>query len=78
MPNSRFMENVNRQRRSFISLSELEYGPFEFNFRRFFGTFDKVSQVGIIAIETERTQIHFLSNVLFAVVSLDLKVSNVS
>ena len=78
MPNSRFMENVNRQRRSFISLSELEYGPFEFNFRRFFATFDKVSQVGIIAIETERTQIHFLSNVLFAVVSLDLKVSNVS
>ena len=62
------MENVDRQRRSFISLSELEYGPFEFNF----------SQVGIIAIETERTQIHFLSNVLFAVVSLDLKVSNVS
>ena len=39
---------------------------------------DKVSQVGIIAIETERTQIHFLSDVLFAVVSLDLKVSNVS
>ena len=72
------MPYVNKQRRSFVPLSELEYGLFEFNLRRFFATFDKVSQVGIIAIETERTQIHFLSDVLFAVVSLDLKVSNVS
>ena len=71
------MPYVNKQRRSFVPLSELEYGLFEFNLR-FFATFDKVSQVGIIAIETERTQIHFLSDVLFAVVSLDLKVSNVS
>ena len=30
--------------------------------------------VGIIAIKTERTQIHFLSDVLVAVASLDLKV----
>ena len=30
--------------------------------------------VGIIAIKTERTQIHFLSDVLVVVVSLDLKV----
>ena len=30
--------------------------------------------VGIIAINTERTQIHFLSDVLFAVASLNLKV----
>ena len=30
--------------------------------------------VGIIAIKTERTQIHFLSDVLIAVASLDLKV----
>ena len=30
----------------------------------------------MIAIKTERTQIHFLSDVLAAVVSLDLKVSN--
>ena len=37
-----------------------------------------VSQVGITAIETERTQIHFLSDILFAVVFLDVKVSNVS
>ena len=33
--------------------------------------------VGIIAIQTERTQIHFLSDVLTAVASLDLKLSNV-
>ena len=72
------MPYVNKQRRSFVPLSELEYGLFEFNVRRFIATIDKVSQVGIIAIETERTQIHFLSDVLFAVVSLDLKVCNVS
>ena len=40
-------------------------------------TFDKVSAwVGIIAIKTERTQIHFLSDVLIADASLDLKVPN--
>ena len=32
--------------------------------------------VGIIAIKTERTQIHFLSDVLIAVASLNLKVLN--
>ena len=32
--------------------------------------------VGIIAIKTERKQIHFLSDVLVAVASLDLKVPN--
>ena len=37
-------------------------------------TFDKVSMVGIITIKTERTQIHFLSDVLVVVASLDLKV----
>ena len=30
--------------------------------------------MGIIAIKTERTQIHFLSDVLIAIASLDLKV----
>ena len=29
-----FMEDVNKQRRNLISLSELEYGPLEFKFRR--------------------------------------------
>ena len=33
--------------------------------------------VGIIAIKTERTQIHFLRDVLIAVVSLNLKVLNI-
>ena len=33
-------------------------------------------RVGIIAIKTERTQIHFLSDVLVAVASLDRKVLN--
>ena len=32
--------------------------------------------VGIIAIKTERTQIHFLMDVLVVVASLDLKVPN--
>ena len=32
--------------------------------------------VGIIAIKTQRTQIHFLSDVLVVVSSLDLKVPN--
>ena len=31
---------------------------------------------GIIAIKTERTHIHFLSDILIAVASLDLKVAN--
>ena len=31
---SRFMEDVNKQRRNFISLSELGYGPLKFSFRR--------------------------------------------
>ena len=36
-------------------------------------TFEKVSGwEGIISIKTERTQIHFLSDVLIAVASLDL------
>ena len=52
------MENINKQRRKFISLSQLGYGPLEFNFT------------------TERTQIHFLGDVLVAVASLDLKVPN--
>ena len=29
-----FMEDVNKQRRNFISLSELGYGPLKFSFRR--------------------------------------------
>ena len=31
---ARFVEDVNKQRRNFISVSELEYGPLKFRFRR--------------------------------------------
>ena len=34
MPNLAFMEDVNKQRRNFISLSELGCGPLKFSFRR--------------------------------------------
>ena len=70
------MENVNKQRRNFISLSELGYGPLEFNLRRVCLHLQS-KWVGIIAIKTERTQIQFLSDVLVAVASLDLKVSTI-
>ena len=33
MPNFPFMEDVNKQRRNFISLSKLGYGPLKFSFR---------------------------------------------
>ena len=65
---SRFMENVNKQRRNFISLSELVYGPLKFNFRRVAYILQS-KWVGIIAIKTERTQILLLSDILVAVAS---------
>ena len=37
MPNLRFIDNTNKQRRNFISLSYRRYGPLDvldFNFRR--------------------------------------------
>ena len=37
------MENVNKQRRKFVSLFELRYGPMEFNFLEGSPTLDKVS-----------------------------------
>ena len=63
------MENVNKQRRNFISLSELEYGPLEFIFREVLYIWQSNMWVGIIAIKIERTQIHFLEDVLVAVAS---------
>ena len=48
------------------------YGPLEFNVRRV--RLHLTSKlVGIIALRTERTQIHVLGDVLVVVVSLDLK-----
>ena len=64
----RFMENVNKLRRNFISLCELRHGPWPWNSPS--GGFAYIWQskwVGIIAIKTEGTQIHFLSDVLVAV-----------
>ena len=66
------MEDVNKERRNFISLSELGYGPLKFSFRRVRLHLKK----GIIASKTEETQIHFLCGVLVTVASLDLKVPN--
>ena len=61
------------QRRNLISLSELDM----VTWNSASGGFAYIWQskwVGIIAVKTERTQIHFLSDVLVAVASLDLKV----
>ena len=63
MPISRFM-----QRRNFISRSELGDGPLKYSF------IWQSKWVGIIAIKTERTESHFLSDVLVAAASLDLNV----
>ena len=71
------MEDVNKQRRNFISLSELEYGPLKISALGGFAYNWQSKWVGIITIKTEKTQIHFLSDdVLVAVAPLDLKVPN--
>ena len=44
---SRYMEDVNKQQRNFISLSELEFGPLKFSFRRV--RLQLTKWVGIIA-----------------------------
>ena len=68
------MEDVNKQRRNFflfLSLNIVAWnsasGGFAYNWQS--------KWIGIITIKTERTQVHFLSDVLVAVSSLDLKVS---
>ena len=63
---SRFKEDVNKQRRNFISLSAS--GGFAYIWQS--------KWVGIIAVKTKRTEIPFLSDFLVAVASLDLKVPN--
>ena len=66
------MEDVNKQRRNFVSVSQPGYGPLKFSFGKI--RLHLTSKwVGIITIKTERTQIHFLSDVFVAVASLDLK-----
>ena len=53
------MEDVNKQRRNYISLSELRYGPLKFSFSRVRLHLTKYLGIRIILIKTERTQIHF-------------------
>ena len=66
------MEGVNKQRRNITSLSELGYGLLKFSFRR--ARLHLQSKwVAIIAVKTNRTQIHFLSDVLVGGTLLDLK-----
>ena len=70
----RFMEpEKNKQRRKFNSLFELGYGLKD-SIPGGFAYIWENNWVGIIPIKTERTQIHFLSDVLVAVASLNLKV----
>ena len=61
---------------NFISVSEIEYGPLKLSLRGFAYNWQSKC-VGIIAIKTERTQIHFLSDVLVTLASLDLKVPTI-
>ena len=70
------MGDVNKQRRNFISLTAYCTWIWCLGIQPQEGSplFDISEWVGIIAIKTERTQIHFLSDVLIAVASLDLKV----
>ena len=70
------MEDVKKQRRNSIPLFELGYGRLKFSFRRV--RLHLTKYVGRNnAIKTERTQIHFLSDVLFCrlVVGSGVKVS---
>ena len=73
MRNLAFYGDVNKQRRYLISLSvlgiQLQEGSPAYIWQS--------KWVEIIAIKTERTQIHFLSDVLIAVASLNLKVPNI-
>ena len=59
---SRSMVDVNKPRRNFPSLSELEYGYWEFNSGEFAYIWQR-TWVELIAMEIEGTRIHFLSNV---------------
>ena len=62
---SRFMEDVKKWRRNFLSLSELGYSREELGSRRV--RLHLTKQIEIIAIDIERTRIHFLSKIFVAV-----------
>ena len=72
----RFMEDVNKLSNDeilflFLSLATVPWNSASGGFAYIW----RSKWVGIIAIKTEETQIHFLSDVLLAVASLDLKIS---
>ena len=66
------MENVNKQWRNFILFLKLDMAPWNSTSGEFAYSWQS-TWIGIIAIKTERTQVHFLSGVLVAVASFDLK-----
>ena len=70
---SRFMEDVNNQRQILFLFLSLNLVPWNSASEGFAYNWQS-KWVGIIAIKTERSQIHFLSDVVVAVASLDLKV----
>ena len=74
MPYFAFIEDVNKQQRNFISLSEFGSVVIWNSVSGGFAYIWWSKWVGIITIKTEKTQIHFLSDVLVAVASLNLKV----
>ena len=77
MPNFAFMEDINKEQRNFISLSELGSMVIWNSASGGFVYIWWSKWVRIIAIKTEKTQIHFLSDVLVAVASLNLEVPNI-
>ena len=69
------MEGANKQRQIlfvFLSLDMVTWNSASGGFAYIWQS----KWVGIIAVKTERTQIHFLMDVLVVVASLDLKVPN--
>ena len=73
--NTTFMDYVNRQRRNWFLFLNLNMVPRN-STPGGFGWIWQSKWVGKIAIKTERTQIHFLSDVLVEVASLDLNVDD--
>ena len=69
---SRFIEDVRKRRRIFLSLSKLECGPQETTLR-IFAYIGHFQWIGINATTFEKTQIPFQSDVLSAVVVVDAK-----
>ena len=79
MPNFAFYDRRKQATTKFYFSFCTGIGPKEFNSRRVRLPYIWQSKwVGIIAIKTERTQIHFLSDLLIAVALLNLKVSIIS